>query len=49
MLDQQLNFSRDRAYVDPILDTVRTDPRLKKIVEEDLGREIDINHLQKFY
>lgn len=44
MLSERLNFSRDRAYVDPIFDTVRNDPRFKKIVEEDLGRQVNIDY-----
>lgn len=43
MIDQRLNFSRDRAYVDPVFDTVRDEPRFKQMVERDLNKEIQFD------
>lgn len=43
MIDQRLNFSRDRAYIDPVFDTIRDDPRFKQMVERDLNKEIQFD------
>ena len=43
MVDQRLNFSRDRAYVDPIFDTVREEPKFKQMVQRDLKKDIDFD------
>ncbi|NBC03125.1 MAG: hypothetical protein GVY20_05395 [Bacteroidetes bacterium] len=40
LLDNRLNFSINRTYVDPIFDTVRDNPRFQEIVEKDLAKAV---------